>query len=132
MNPFGARFLPEAAVQQTKNALQRGKSCVPEKWRFPAAFLQISGSHVEAAHFGPADQHIGAPNRKSQAASALDCAAETTRACHNNSQKKAQVRLQPTSVHVATESHCQCLHDGDDDDDDDDDDDCAFLSRDDC
>ena len=39
-------FSPKAALQRAETTLQHWKSCVARKWRFPAAFLRISGSHV--------------------------------------------------------------------------------------
>ena len=39
-------FLPKAALQQAKNCSETLKNCVARKWRFPAAFLQMSRSHV--------------------------------------------------------------------------------------
>ena len=39
-------FLPKAALQQTRNCTATLKSGIGGKWRFPAALLWISSSHV--------------------------------------------------------------------------------------
>ena len=39
-------FLPKLRCNKRKTALQHWKRCVARKWRFPAAFLRISGAHV--------------------------------------------------------------------------------------
>ena len=63
----GLVFTKSCAANKRKTALQYWKSCVAGKWRFPAAFLRISSSHVEAPTFRTcwvADVSDSPPNRQ--------------------------------------------------------------------
>ena len=62
-------FLPKAALQQRKTALQHWKSCVAGKWRFPATLSCGFQAHTfRPPHLGPADDlgrleaHIKSPD----------------------------------------------------------------------
>ena len=50
-----AFFLPKAALQQVKTALQHWKSCVAGKWRFPAAFCGFQSPTFRHPRLGPAE-----------------------------------------------------------------------------